>query len=98
MRTEKELRRVLKNWDVPQDMSVNDVRIADGTRTANNIWQVGKEYILKTGDRAALLRNARVSKAMAEHGLPTAVPVPTINGGEVSGFADFELSERNVRL
>lgn len=98
MRTEKELRRVLKNWDVPQDMTINDVRIADGTRTANNIWQVGKDYILKTEDRAALLRNARVAKAMAKHGLSAAVPVPTINGGEVSGFADFELSERNVRL
>lgn len=84
MLTEKELRNVLKNWNVPQDMPINEVRIVDGTKTANNIWQVGREYVLKTGDRAALLKNARVAKDMAEHGLPAAVPVPTINGGDIT--------------
>lgn len=84
MLTEKELRQILKNWDIPQDMPINDVRIVDGTKTANNTWQIGKEYVLKTGDRAALLRNARVAKAMEEYGLPAAVPVPTINGGDIT--------------
>ncbi|MDE6728031.1 MAG: phosphotransferase [Oscillospiraceae bacterium] len=84
MFTETELREVLKNWDIPQDLPINDVKIVDGTKTANNIWQVGKEYILKTGDRAALLRNARVAKAMAVHGLAAAVPVPTIIGDDLT--------------
>lgn len=84
MLTEKELRGVLKNWDIPQDMPISDVRIVDGTKTANNIWQVGKEYVLKTGDRASLLRNARIAKAMAANGLAAAVPVPTITGSDIT--------------
>lgn len=84
MFTETELRKVLKNWNIPQDMSISDVKIVDGTITANNIWQVGKEYILATGDRVSLLRNARIAKAMAAHGLSASVPVPTITGGDIT--------------
>lgn len=53
MFTESELRKVLNNWNIPQELPINNVRIVDGTKTANNVWQIGKEYILKTGDRAA---------------------------------------------
>ena len=84
MLTESELRKVLNNWNVPQDLPINDVKIVDGTKTANGIWQIGKEYILKTGDRAALLRNARVAKAMTEQGLVAAVPVPTVGGDDLT--------------
>lgn len=85
MLTETEIRIVLKNWDIPQDLPVNNVKIVDGTKTANNIWQIGREYILKTGDRAALLRNARVAKAMVAQGLAAEVPVPTADGGDITG-------------
>lgn len=84
MFTEAELRKVLNNWDIPQDLVINDVKIADGTKTANNVWQVGRDYFLKTGDRAILLRNARVAKAMEAQGFTAAVPVPTKNGGDLT--------------
>lgn len=84
MLTETELRKVLKNWDIPQGLPISDVKIVDGTKTANNVWQVGKDYILKTGDRAALLLNARIAKAMASQGLAAAVPIPTKDGGELT--------------
>lgn len=84
MLTETKIKEVLKNWDIPQELPINDVKIVDGTKTANNIWQIGKDYILKTGDRAALLRNARVAKAMAEHGIAASVPVPTITGDDLT--------------
>lgn len=82
MFTETELRKILTNWDIPQDLTINDVKIMDGTKTANNVWQVGKDYLLKTGDRAILLRNSRVAKAMAAQGFAAAVPVPTIKGDD----------------
>lgn len=84
MLTEKELHSVLRNWDIPQDLPISDIRIVDGTKTANNIWQVGKEYVLKTGDRAMLLRNTRIAKAMSANGLAAAVPVPTITGSDIT--------------
>lgn len=84
MLTETELRKVLNNWDIPQGLPISDVKIVDGTKTANNVWQVGKDYILKTGDRAALLLNARIAKAMASQGLAAAVPIPTKDGGELT--------------
>lgn len=84
MFTESELRKVLNNWNIPQDLPINDVKIVDGTKTANNVWQIGKEYILKTGDRAALLRNAQVAKVLAAHQLAAEIPVPTLIGGDLT--------------
>lgn len=84
MFTESELRKVLNNWNIPQDLPINDVRIVDGTKTANNVWQIGKEYILKTGDRAALLRNAQVAKVLAAHQLAAEIPVPTLIGSDLT--------------
>lgn len=84
MFTETELRKVLNNWDIPQNLPINDVKIVDGTKTANNVWQVGKDYFLKTGDRAMLLLNARIAKAMEVQGFAAAVPVPTKKGGDLT--------------
>ena len=88
MFTETELRKILKNWNIPQDLPINDVKIVDGTKTANNIWQVGEEYVLRTGDRVSLLRDVRVAKAIAAHGFSAAVPVPTITGGDITEDQD----------
>lgn len=82
MFTEKELRKILENWDIPQDLAVNCVKIVDGTKTANNVWQIGRDYLLKTGDRVSLLRNIRVARSLADHGFKAAVPVLTVKGGE----------------
>lgn len=82
MFTEKELQEILTNWNIPQNLTINDVKIVDGTKTADNVWQVGKDYLLKTGDRAALQRNIRVAKALAEQGFAAAVPVLTVKGDD----------------
>lgn len=82
MFTETELRNILTNWDIPQDLTISDIKVVDGTKTANGAWQVGKDYILKAGDRAAMLQNARVAKAIEAQGLAAAVPIPTIKGDD----------------
>lgn len=82
MITETQLRKILTNWNIPQDMTISDVKIIDGAKTADGVWQIGNDYLLKTGDRAALLRNARIAKAMAAQGLDATVPLPTVKGGD----------------
>lgn len=84
MLTETELRKVLNNWDIPQDLAINDVKILDGTKTADNVWQIGRDYFLKTGDRTILLRNLKVAKAMEAQGFAAAVPVQTKKGGDLT--------------
>lgn len=95
MLTETELRNVLTNWDIPQDLTIKDVKIVDGTKIADNIWQVGKDYFLKTGDRTVLLRNAKVAKAIVAQGLSAAVPVPTKKGDDFTDDSNnFMLTHR----
>lgn len=97
MYTEKELRKILTNWDISQDQAISGVKIIDGTKTANNVWQIGKDYILKTGDRATLLRNVRAAKAIEKHGLSAPVPVPTKNGDEFTEGQDIFVLIRKVK-
>ncbi len=97
MYNEKELRKILTNWDIPQDQAISGVKIVDGTKTANNVWQIGKDYILKTGDRAMLLRNVRTAKAIENQGLAASVPVPTKNGDEFVEGPDIFVLIRKVK-
>lgn len=96
MFTETELRKVLNNWNIPQDLTINDVKIVDGTKTANNVWQVGRDYFLKTGDRTVLLRNARVAKAIAAQGFSAAVPIPTKKGDDFTDDANNFMLTRKL--
>ncbi|MCL2884553.1 MAG: phosphotransferase [Oscillospiraceae bacterium] len=82
MFTEKELRAILANWDVPQDISIMDVYVMDGAKVSGNVWAVGEEYILKIGDREKMLKNLDIAKALAAQGLAAALPVPTKTGTE----------------
>lgn len=96
MFTETELRKVLNNWDIPQDLTINDVKIVDGTKTANNVWQVGRDYFLKTGDRTVLLRNAGVAKAITAQGFSAAIPVPTKKGDDFTDDANNFMLTRKL--
>lgn len=82
MYSEKDLRRILKNWDIPADCTVNAVKTVDNAQMADKVWRIGKNHILKAGDRAMLLRHARAAKAIEKHGLSASVPVPTKQGGD----------------
>jgi len=82
MLTEKELRNILTNWDIPQNLPILNVSVADGTAVSDNVWFVGEEYILKTGARAELLRHIGVTKALAAQGFSAAVPILTKTGAE----------------
>lgn len=82
MYTERELRKILENWDIDRDLPIGDIYIMDGAKVSGNAWKVGKDYILKTGDRDKLLKNLNVSKALHKLGFTSSLPIPTKTGNE----------------
>lgn len=93
MYTEKELRKILENWDIKNDLPIGDIYIMDGAKVSGNVWKIGDDYILKTGDREKLLKNLRVSKALQKQGFISSMPVLTKAGSEyLNGKELFILS------
>ena len=82
MFTEKELRKILANWDVPQDLPILEVHTMDGTKISNNVWSIGEDYILKIGIRESILTNLKIAKALAYQGFVASTPIPAKSGDE----------------
>lgn len=94
MYSERELRKVLENWDIDKDLPISDIFIMDGVEVSGNVWKVGKDYILKTGDREKLLKNLSVSKALQRQGFTSSLPVLTKTGNEyLDGSEIFILTQ-----
>ncbi|HBD63052.1 MAG TPA: AraC family transcriptional regulator [Clostridiales bacterium] len=82
MFTEKELRKVLANWDVQQDLPILDVYTMDGTKVSGNVWSIGEDYILKAGSYERILTNLKVAKALAAQGFVASTPITNKSGEE----------------
>ncbi len=82
MYAEKELRTILENWDIKKNLPIGDIYIMDGAKVSGNVWKVGNDYILKTGDREKLMKNLKISKALHKQGFVSSLPVPTKTGNE----------------
>lgn len=80
--TEKELRKILENWNIKNDLPIGDIYIMDGAKVSGNVWTVGSDYILKTCNREKLLKNLKVAKALSKQGFAASLPVPTKTGAE----------------
>ena len=95
MLTEHELRAVLANWDVPQNLPLNDIWIMDGAAISGNVWSFGDGYVLKAGERIPLLKNLKIQKALAAQGFMAATPVATKAGAEyLDGEQIFTLTHK----
>ena len=95
MLTKHELREALTNWDIPQDLPLNDIRVMDGTAISGNVWSFGDGYILKAGERVPVLKNLKIQKALAAEGFTAAVPIKTKSGEEyLDGKQLFTLTHR----
>ena len=66
--TDSEVRFVLANWDIPQNLPV--------THLSNSVWSIGADYILKSGKREWILRSVNLTKALAEQGLAVGESIP----------------------
>jgi len=80
MIAERELRDAIAHWDVPQNLPLNDVYILDGAKVSGNVWMLGDDYVLKTGERDRLLKDMRLHKALAAEGFTSAAPIGTKTG------------------
>jgi Ser/Thr protein kinase RdoA (MazF antagonist) len=95
--TKQQLRKILANWNVPNDVEIEEVSIADGTKTFDSVWKIGDEYYLKRGKPAQLLKNSKIAKALAGQGFQSALPVTTRTGAEyLSGKEVFALTKTMV--
>ena len=82
MYTEKELRKVLENWDIESGLPIGDIYIMDGAKVSGSVWTVGNDYILKTGNREKLMKNLTIAKALSKQGFASSLSVPTKTGAE----------------
>lgn len=93
--THKKAAQILQNWNL-SDASITDIYY-EGTGSKNDsAVYVGEEFVLKHTSNLGKLKNIEVSKALSHIGLLSAVPVPTINGGEYiqDGEMYFYLTRR----
>ncbi|NLM61133.1 MAG: helix-turn-helix domain-containing protein [Clostridiales bacterium] len=93
MYSRKDLQKILENWDIERGLPIEDIYIMDGSRVSGNVWKVGTDYVLKTGDREKLLKNLKVAKALSRQGFTSQLPVPARTGAEyLDGQEIFILS------
>jgi len=93
LHSKNDLRRVLDNWDIESGLPISDVYIMNGAKVSGNVWKIGTDYILKTGDREKLMKNLKVTKALSKQGFASSLPVTTKTGDEfLDGKEIFILS------
>jgi len=88
MHSEKDIRAVLTNWDIPQGLKIENVSTRHWkTRDIEwHIWKVGDEHYLKTKERSVMVRNIKIAKALKKEGLDSEfLPVPTKAGNDFLG-------------
>lgn len=94
--THKDAARVLKHWGLEGEQ-LRDVLVESTGAQRENLAQVGAKYFLKrTADPKKLENNLALTKALAELGLLSPVPVPTLAGEEYlrEGEYCYTLTER----
>ena len=79
--TEGELREVLKNWDIEQDLPFKrrSIRCLDGNTLTEREWHIGDKYVLTMDERSCIMKDMRIKRAFAAHGLGAA-PLKTKSG------------------
>jgi AraC-like DNA-binding protein/Ser/Thr protein kinase RdoA (MazF antagonist) len=97
MYTEKGLRKILENWDIEKDLSIGDIYIMDGAKVSGNVWAIGSDYVLKTGDREKLMKSLKVSKVLHKQGFVSSLPVPTKMGSEYLDGKEIFILTRGIK-
>jgi Ser/Thr protein kinase RdoA (MazF antagonist)/AraC-like DNA-binding protein len=99
MYTERELRKILENWDVPKNLPIGEVRYMRDTKIADDTWTIGDDYQLhvdlKGESREKITKDMNLAKALAKQGFASALPVPTKTGSDyLEGEKPFILTRR----
>ncbi|MCL2367612.1 MAG: helix-turn-helix domain-containing protein [Oscillospiraceae bacterium] len=95
--TERELRKVLTNWEVPQDLPIYSKLIMDSAKESDNEWFVGDDYLLRSGtrdERNLRLNSLRIETALAAQGFSKG-PIATKAGAAfLEGARIFTLTHK----
>lgn len=97
MYTKRELRKVLENWDIAKDVPISDIYTLNGAKVAGNVWMVGSDYVLKTGERERLLKNIKVAKTLQKQGFASSMPMSTKRGSEYFEGRTLFILSRGLR-
>jgi len=99
MLSEKEIRSILRNWDIPNGLKIEDASTRDW-KTGDiewQIWKIGDDYYLKTNERSKMIKNIRIAKALEKEGLSSEfLPIPTTAGNDYHDGAQIFLLTRKV--
>ena len=89
--TEGELREVLQNWDIAQDLPLTkrSVRCMDGNTLTEREWKVGEQYVLTMEERSVMIKHMRIQKALAAKGFTGAAAIKTKSGDDYVDGADM---------
>ena len=77
MLSQNELRKILENWEIPQDLPVLTVPTINAS---SNVWVVGEDYILKSEEKSRLVTNLKIVKALQAAGANVGIPIATKTG------------------
>ena len=86
MQSEKDVRAMLENWDIPAGLAIEDVTHTEWQTKEKSewkTWRVGDEYYLKTNERSKMIRNIKIANALSKQGLASEfLPIKTKQGEE----------------
>ncbi len=74
------LKKILQNWDIPYTLPIKGIYTTSNEKESTNVWSIGEEFILKTGERSELFKNLLVTKALHKEGFVSSLPIQTKSG------------------
>lgn len=97
MITHKRINEILARfWNMPE-ATLTDIYYKGTGNRNENAYYVGDKFVIKiTGNLGKALSNISLSKALSEHNIPSATPVPTVSDEEYvqDGELYFYLTDR----
>lgn len=96
--TKNEVREILKNWDIDQNLPIHDFMYMGKVKVAEDRWDIGDDYNLRVGmERRHQIKNIAVAKALASQGIGSALPVPTKTGEDYLDGETLTVLSKRVR-
>ncbi|MGG5460972.1 phosphotransferase enzyme family protein [Clostridium sp. B9] len=81
MSTKKELKFILKNWDLDKSLDIMEENIEYKTDREKHIWGIGEKYILKMNrNEEQIKKNINISTSLLEENIPVQRVVTTKYG------------------
>jgi AraC-like DNA-binding protein len=97
MYTEKELRKILDNWDIEDGLPIDNLNGSDGSNVYRRVWTLGNNYILKCCKLEKLMKNLKISKALHHQGFASSLPVLTKTGSEYVEYKELFVLTRGLK-